>query len=84
MDMKVTLKLSESLLSIYREMEIPLEETIVFYIEKPITLLSILLKVGINPLLTPMITIDNKRITSLNYLIENDEIITLIGPLAGG
>lgn len=82
--MKVTLKLSESLLSIYREMEIPLEETIVFYIEKPITLLSILLKVGINPLLTPMITIDNKRITSLNYLIENDEIITLIGPLAGG
>jgi hypothetical protein len=82
--MKITLRLSESLLSIYRETANPLNEVMVINLDEPTTLHSIIIKVGINPSLTPMIIINNKRISSLNLLIENDEIITLIGPLAGG
>ncbi|MDF2676192.1 MAG: hypothetical protein K0Q97_485 [Bacillota bacterium] len=82
--MKITLRLSESLLSIYRETANPLNEVMVINLEEPTTLHSIIIKAGINPSLTPMIIINNKRISSLNLLIDNDEIITLIGPLAGG
>lgn len=82
--MKITLRLSESLLSIYREMPNPLKEVIVLDLDKSTTLHSILIKAGINPSLTPMVIINNKRVSSLNLLIENDETITLIGPLAGG
>lgn len=81
--MKITLRLSESLLSIYRETDNPLEEEIVVNIDKPAKLRSILSLVGINPLLAPMIIIDNKNV-SLDLLIEKNETITLIGPLAGG
>ncbi|WP_313163028.1 hypothetical protein [Sedimentibacter sp.] len=82
--MKVTLKLSESLLSIYKETEKPLQEIMVLNLENPSTLREILIKADINPLMAPMIIIKNQRCQSLDYLIENDETITLIGPLAGG
>lgn len=82
--MKVTLKLSESLLSIYRETEKPLQEIMVLNLENPSTLREILIKADINPLMVPMIIIKNQRCQSLDYLIKNDETITLIGPLAGG
>ena len=82
--MKVTLKISESLLAIHREGGRPLKETIEIEIEKPTNLLSILFGEGINPLLVPMVIINNKRLSSLDYLIEQDEVITLVGPLAGG
>jgi len=84
MPMKVTLKLSESLLSIYKETEKPLQEIMVLNLENPSTLREILIKADINPLMAPMIIIKNQRCQSLDYLIENDETITLIGPLAGG
>lgn len=82
--MKITLRISESLLSIYREMGNPLKATLELDLDKPATLNSILLKLGINPILVPMIIIDNKRVSSLDYLIKNDKTIILIGPLAGG
>ncbi|WP_312811186.1 hypothetical protein [Sedimentibacter sp.] len=82
--MKVTLKLSESLLSIYKETEKPLQEIMVLNLENPSTLREILIKADINPLMVPMIIIKNQRCKSLDYLIKNDETITLIGPLAGG
>lgn len=82
--MKITLRLSESLLSIYRETSNPLQEVMVINLYEPTTLHSIIVKVGINPALVPMIIINNKRVSYLNVLVDNDETITLIGPLAGG
>ncbi len=82
--MKITLRLSESLLSIYRETSNPLQEVMVINLDEPTTLHSIIVKAGINPALVPMIIINNKRVSYLNILVDNDETITLIGPLAGG
>lgn len=82
--MKITLRLSESLLSIYRETANPLKEVRVLNLDEPTKLHSILMKAGINPSLTPMIIINNKRVSSLDFLIDYDATITLIGPLAGG
>ena len=81
--MKITLKLSESLLSIYHAEGRALEENIIINSEHPLTIARILDKAGINHLLTPMVLIDEK-LCKPAQLVKDDCVITLIGPLAGG
>lgn len=80
---QITLRLSASLLSILKDADNPKNETIFLQVEKGTTIKQILLKEKISPLLVPLISIDNKKQT-VNTLVETDETITLIGPLAGG
>ena len=81
---KVTLKLTESLLSIFKDMGKPLVETMEVYLDEPTTLRSIVSGIGINPILVPFVRLEDRRQLSLNYLVSNEETITLIGPIAGG
>ena len=81
--MIITLKLSESLLSIYYAAGRPMAETIVMELAEPLTIAQILEQAGINQLLTPMVIIDDE-VCKLTQLIEHSSVITLIGPLAGG
>jgi len=79
----ITLRLSASLLSILKDAGNPKDETIFLQVEKGITIRQILLSERISPLLVPLISIDSKK-QDVNTLVETDETITLIGPLAGG
>jgi hypothetical protein len=81
--MRITLELSESLLSIYNESGQALQESIVIESDIPLTIGHILAKAGINPLLAPMIVIDDV-LRQKEHIVESDSVITLIGPLAGG
>jgi sulfur carrier protein ThiS len=81
--MIITLKLSESLLSIYHAAGQHMAETIVMELTEPMTIAQILEQVGINPLLTPMVLVD-EEMCKPTQLIEQNSAITLIGPLAGG
>jgi len=77
--MEIKLKISNSLLSIYNNLEE--EKTII--IEEVKTIGEILYIIGVNPLLTPIILIENKKVT-INHEVSKNTEITLIGPLMGG
>jgi sulfur carrier protein ThiS len=77
--MDITLKLSNSILLIYKDKK----EKEKLVIEKPMTVNDILIKIGISPILAPMILIDNKRV-GRTHIVDKNEMITVIGPLAGG
>jgi len=47
------------------------------------TIGEILYIIGVNPLLTPIILIENKKVT-INHEVSKNTEITLIGPLMGG
>ena len=83
----ITLRLSESLLCIFRDSGTPKEETIQCRAEPGITVKEILAGQGINPLLVPMVSLDtkagNKKI-SRDTILKKDVVLTLYGPLAGG
>ena len=81
--MQITLRLSESLLSIYRSSGQNFDETITLELEGEPNINQILAHVGISPLLTPLISIEG-RTCGLSHSLEKDTEITLIGPLAGG
>jgi hypothetical protein len=78
-----TLKISESLLSILRDMGCPKQETCRIRVESGTPVRQVLLKQGISPLLVPMIFLDNRK-ASVDTQLETDAILTLHGPLAGG
>ncbi|SCZ80275.1 MoaD/ThiS family protein [Acidaminobacter hydrogenoformans] len=82
--MQITIKLSESLLSIYKTSGVEFEETFMIDTEGAVTIKEILNQAGISPMLTPMIIVNNKACSSLNEVIDEASTITLIGPLAGG
>lgn len=82
--MQITLKLSESLLSIYKTAGIDFKETFNIMSDTPMTIRDILMNAEISPILTPMIIVNNKSCSSINEVIVEDSTITLIGPLAGG
>ncbi|SHJ55615.1 hypothetical protein SAMN02745751_02833 [Dethiosulfatibacter aminovorans DSM 17477] len=77
--MDITVKLSNSMLLIYEDKK----ETEKLVIDKPMTVNEILMEIGVNPILAPMILIDSKRVGK-NHIIDSNELITVIGPLAGG
>lgn len=83
----ITLRLSESLLCIFRDTGTPREETMHCRAASGVTVKEILIDQGINPLLVPMVAMDtkagNKKI-DLNTVLEKDTVLTLYGPLAGG
>lgn len=82
--MQITMKMSESLLSIYKSSGKVFNETFVIESEASMTIKEIIMQAGISPMLTPMIMVNNKCCGSLNEVIVEDSTITLIGPLAGG
>jgi len=83
----ITLRLSESLLCIFRDTGAPKKETIQCRAESGITVNEILAGQHISPLLVPMVSLDtgvgNKKI-SRDTVIKTDVVLTLYGPLAGG
>jgi hypothetical protein len=79
----LTLKISESLLSILKDMGCPKKETCRLRVKKNTPVRQVLLEQGISPLLVPMIFLDNRKI-SVHTLLESDAVLTLHGPLAGG
>ncbi|MCG8616598.1 MAG: hypothetical protein MI802_10310 [Desulfobacterales bacterium] len=85
----ITLRLSESLLCIFRDAGTPKEEISRITIEEGTTVREILATQGINPLLVPMAgfsepdTLDQQRI-DLNTPLNISGTLTLYGPLAGG
>ncbi|MBF0201795.1 MAG: MoaD/ThiS family protein [Desulfamplus sp.] len=79
----ITLKLSQSLLSILQDAGIAHKETWPMEVENGTTVRQVLMDQRINPLLVPMIFQDNKKI-SLDTPIESDAVLILHGPLAGG
>lgn len=81
--MRITLRLSESLLSIYRASEKEFDETIVLDLDGSMSIRQVLQHVGINPILTPLISIEGQTY-GLDHILEDSSVITLIGPLAGG
>lgn len=79
----ITLRLSESLLSILKDINNPREERYSIQVERGTTIKEILVKDGISPLLAPLVTIDNIRV-DIDIPMEMDNTITLYGPMAGG
>lgn len=79
----ITLKLSESLLSILRDMGCPKQETCRIRVYPGTPVRQVLIDQGISPLLVPMIFLDNRKISE-NTPLETDAVLTLHGPLAGG
>ena len=79
----ITLKLSESLLSIFRDMGCPKQETCRIRVESGTSVRQVLIDQGISPLLVPMVFLDNRKI-SVDTPLEADAVLTLHGPLAGG
>jgi hypothetical protein len=79
----ITLKLSESLLSILEDTGCPKQETCRIRVKKLTPVRQVLLEHGISPLLVPMIFLDNRK-ASVDTQLETDAILTLHGPLAGG
>jgi hypothetical protein len=79
----ITLKLSESLLSILRDMGCPKQETCRIRVESGTSVRQVLIDQGISPLLVPMVFLDNRKI-SVDTPLETDGVLILHGPLAGG
>ncbi|SLM30160.1 hypothetical protein MTBBW1_2130055 [Desulfamplus magnetovallimortis] len=79
----VTLRLSESLLCILKDIKKTKHETYNIQVKKGTTIREVLLNEGIHPLLAPMVVIDNTRV-DINTVLENDQVVTLFGPLSGG
>ena len=79
----ITLRLSESLLSIYRDSGNMMGEVVTITLMGPLSVHEILEHAGISSFLTPLISVDG-QICSLNHIVNHDSVITLIGPLAGG
>ncbi|HCY88046.1 MAG TPA: hypothetical protein DHV36_23115 [Desulfobacteraceae bacterium] len=85
----ITLRLSESLLSIFRDAGAKKEETCRITVEKGTTVRTVLAAQAINPLLVPMAgfskpdTREQQRI-DLDTPLTCDGTLTLYGPLAGG
>ena len=78
--MKVTIRLSGSVRAIYPN----LNEEIVLEISEPMSIKRLLLQIGINPLVAPLIAVDEK-LANTNYIINEEEnVINVMGPLAGG
>jgi hypothetical protein len=82
-DITLTLKLSESLLSIFRDMGCPKQETCRILVETGTSVRQVLIDQGISPLLVPMVFLDNRKI-SQDTPLKTDAVLTLHGPLAGG
>jgi hypothetical protein len=82
-DITVTLNLSESLLSIFRDAGSPRKQTWRIRVETGTSVLQVLIEQGISPLLVPIIFLDNRKI-SKDTPLETDAVLTLHGPLAGG
>lgn len=83
----VTLSLSESLLSIFRDNGNPLPETIEVRADPGTTVGEVILSQGISPLLVPMVaqaTPDGRQRISKETVLETSVELTLYGPLAGG
>ena len=79
----IELKLSASLLSILKDVNKSKPETYTLQVKKGTTIRDLLLMEGINPLLAPMVTIENQKIP-LYTALDKDETVTIFGPLAGG
>ncbi len=79
----ITVKLSESLLSILRDAGRPGQPTCRIRVEAGTLVRQVLIDQGISPLLVPLIFLDNRKI-SVDTPLEADGILTLHGPLAGG
>ena len=77
--MNITVKFSNSILMIYKE----ISELETLVMEEPATVNDILIKLGVSPVLAPLILIDSQRV-GRNHIVNNEEMITVIGPLAGG
>jgi hypothetical protein len=79
----ITVKLSESLLSILRDAGRPGLPACRIRVEAGTLVRQVLIDQGISPLLVPLIFLDNRKI-SVDTPLEADGILTLHGPLAGG
>ena len=83
----ITLRLSESLLCIFRDSGKPRPETMDIRVEQGTTVREILVNQGINPLLVPMAALaedgKNRRV-DLATPVTADGTLILYGPLAGG
>jgi hypothetical protein len=83
----IRLRLSESLLSLFRDSGSPKKEILLCRTEPGITVKEILADQNINPLLVPMVSMEagtaQKRI-SRDTILREDAVLTLYGPLAGG
>ncbi len=79
----VTLRFSESLLSILRDVNHPGSEAGEIRVETGATVRRLLRSLSINPLLVPMIVQDTRRI-DVDTPLDRDCVLTLHGPLAGG
>ena len=78
--MEVTIRLSGSMREIYPN----LDEEILLEIGEPMSIGRLLLQIGINPLVAPLISVDEK-VKNADYIIkEEGNVITVTGPLAGG
>jgi len=79
----ITLNMSESLLGIFRDIGCPKQETCRIRVETGTSVRQVLIDQGINPLLVPMVFLDNRNI-SKDTPLKTDGVLTLHGPLAGG
>ncbi|WZL72697.1 hypothetical protein QBE52_16770 [Clostridiaceae bacterium 35-E11] len=77
--MEIKIKLSGSLLLIYKN----LEECITVHIDEPISIEYLLHKTGIHPFVAPMVLVDGD-VKDKDFIIEKEVELTVIGPLAGG
>ncbi len=83
----ITLRLSESLLSIFRDTGSPRQETCEILVEPGTTVRQILAAQGISPLLVPMVglaTDKGSQRIDMDTALDTDAVLTLHGPLAGG
>ncbi len=83
----IKLRLSESLLSLFRDSGTPRNEIVLCRTEPGITVQEILADQNINPLLVPMVSVEtgngHQRINR-DTVLREDVVLTLYGPLAGG
>ncbi len=83
----ITVTLSESLLSIFRDSAAPRSETTQIKVDPGITVNEILIVQNINPLLVPMASFgtgEKSRRVDMDTPINKSGTLTLYGPLAGG
>ncbi len=83
----ITLTLSESLLSIFRDSAAPRSETTQIKVDPGVTVKEILISQNIYPLLVPMAsfgTDEKSKRVDMNTPINKSGTLTLYGPLAGG
>ncbi len=83
----ITLRLSESLLSIFRDTNSPKQETCEILVASGTTIRQILVSQGISPLLVPMVgraTAQGSQRIDMDTVLDADAVLTLHGPLAGG